>query len=87
MPILIAIMSIFMPRVVLFFIFLLTHWFAQAYNTIIWPLLGFFFMPYTTLVYMGTMLTHKGTLTAGWIVALVVAVLVDLGQFKVFSKK
>lgn len=86
MPVLLAIISIFMPRVVLFFIFLLTHWFSQAYTTVIWPVLGFFFMPYTTLAYMGAMLSNHGMLSAGWIIVLVVAILVDLGQIRIFKR-
>ena len=53
--------AIFAPRLVMFFIFLLTNWFASAYQTVIWPLLGFLFMPYTTLAYMaaiGTTITN-----------------------------
>jgi hypothetical protein len=49
-------LAVLMPRVVMFFIVLLTNWFALAYQTVLWPLLGFFFMPYTTLAYMAAML-------------------------------
>jgi len=61
------------------FIFLLTNWFASAYQTVIWPLLGFIFMPYTTLAYMAAMLNNNHNLSGGWIVLVIVAVFVDLG--------
>jgi hypothetical protein len=76
---LLPIIAIFVPRVVMFFIFLLTNWFTQAYQTMIWPLLGFLFMPYTTLAYMAAMLNNNHQLSGAWIVLVVVAVFFDLG--------
>jgi hypothetical protein len=76
---LLPIVAIFVPRVVMFFIFLLTNWFTQAYQTTIWPLLGFLFMPYTTLAYMAAMLNNNHQLSGAWIVLVVVAVFFDLG--------
>jgi len=63
----------------MFFIFLLTNWFASAYQTVMWPLLGFMFMPYTTLAYMAAMLNNNHNLSGGWVVLLIVAVFFDLG--------
>ena len=76
---LLPIIAIFVPRVVMFFIFLLTNWFTQAYQTVLWPLLGFLFMPYTTLAYMAAMLNNHHELSGAWIVLVVVAVFFDLG--------
>jgi cytochrome b561 len=68
-----------MPRVVMFFILLLTNWFQQAYQTILWPLLGFFFMPYTTLAYMAAMVNNNHQLSNGWLVLVIIAIVLDLG--------
>lgn len=76
---LLVIFSLFIPRLIMFGIFLFTNWFSLAYSTLIWPLLGFIFMPYTTLAYLAAMLNNNHQLTGGWIVLVVVAVLVDLG--------
>jgi hypothetical protein len=76
---LLPIVAIFVPRVVMFFIFLLTNWFPTAYQTVIWPLLGFFFMPYTTLAYMGAMLNNNHQRSGGWLVLVIIAVFFDLG--------
>jgi hypothetical protein len=76
---LLPIISLFMPRVVMGFIWLLTHWFSLAFKTTIWPLLGFLFMPYTTLAYMGAMLNGGGHITLFWLIVLVIAVMWDLG--------
>jgi hypothetical protein len=73
------ILSVFMPRVVMVFIFLLTHWFSRAFDSTLWPLLGFLFMPYTTLVWMAAMLRSNHRLGVFWLILLVVAVFFDLG--------
>ena len=83
---LLPLVAIFVPRLVMFFIFLLTNWFAQAYQTVIWPLLGFFFMPYTTLAYMGAMLNNNHQLSGGWLVLVIVAVIFDLGAHERSAK-
>ena len=75
-------LSLITPRLVMVFIFLLTNWFAAAFDTHLWPVLGFIFMPYTTLAYMGGVL-HAGPgggIRGLWLVLLVIAVLVDIGS-------
>ena len=79
MACLIVILAAMLPRVTMFFIWALTDWFSRAYATVLWPLLGFFFMPYTTLAYMAAMLNNNNELTGGWIVLVIVAVIIDLG--------
>jgi hypothetical protein len=76
---LLPILAVFMPRLVMVFILLLTNWFNLAFQTVLWPLLGFFFMPYTTLAYMGAMINNHHEVTGVWLVLLIVAVFFDLG--------
>jgi hypothetical protein len=73
-----VIFSLLCPRLFLLGILIFTTWFSQAYQTVIWPLLGFFFMPLTTLAYMAAMFNNGGTVTGWWIVLIVFAVLLDL---------
>lgn len=80
MPCLVILLAMLMPRLVMFFIWLLTDWF-RVYEFWLWPLLGFFFMPYTTLAYMGGMLNGPNGISGGWLVALIVAIVVDLGHY------
>lgn len=76
---LLALIALFIPRILMLFILLLTDWFSQAYDTFWWPFLGFIFMPLTTLAYMAAMLNNEHSVNGGWIVLLIVAVLCDLG--------
>ena len=76
---LLPLVAVFAPRLTLFFIFILTNWLGRAYETAIWPILGFMFMPFTTLAYMATMLNNNHHCDGGWVVLIVVAAICDLG--------
>jgi len=74
-----AILSCLMPRVVIIALAITTDWISQAYETTMWPLIGWFFMPFTTLAYMAAMLNNDHQVSGGWLVLIIVAVLFDLG--------
>jgi len=76
---LLAIVSVMMPRLMLIVIALATDWISQAYEGFGWVVLGWLFMPYTTLAYMAAMLNNDGQVNGGWLVLMIVAVLFDLG--------
>ena len=76
---LLAIVSVMMPRFMLIVIALATDWISQAYEDMMWAVLGWLFMPYTTLAYMAAMLNNDGQVNGGWLVLMIVAVLFDLG--------
>lgn len=84
---LLVLIALLVPRVVLFFMWLLTDWFVLAYETILWPLLGFFLMPYATLAYLMAMLHNGYRLSGGWLIIFVLAVLVDLGHWGGASRR
>jgi hypothetical protein len=46
---------------------------------VLWPALGFLFMPYTTLAYMWAVLNNNKMVNGLWLVVVVIAVLADLG--------
>jgi hypothetical protein len=78
MPCLVALIALFLPRVVIACLALFTNYMSTAYQTLLWPLLGFFFMPYTTLAYAWAKNSH-GSVDGGYLVVVIVAVLIDLG--------
>ena len=82
MPCLVTLFGFFMPRLVMAFLLVFTRWFSTSFNTFIWPLLGFLFMPYTTLAYMISMVFNGGQLAGGYIVLVIIAVMLDLGLHK-----
>jgi len=66
------------PRVLLVLMFLFTTMLQRAYHGILIPLLGFIFLPVTTIVY--AWMVTSGYPTSGvYLLFLLIAVLIDLG--------
>ena len=84
---LIAILAVITPRFAMLAIWFFSDWFDKAYLTTIWPLLGFFFAPYTSLAYMAAMLRNDGQVSGGWTVLLVIAIVADLSSSGNAGKK
>ena len=80
MPCLIALLALMLPRVVIVVMVLASDYIGQAYNTRIWPLLGFVFFPLTTLAYAFAV-NRNGSVTGLYFVLVLVAALIDLGSF------
>ncbi|MDH3625792.1 MAG: hypothetical protein OES69_04820 [Myxococcales bacterium] len=78
MPMLVGCLALVTPRFAIVLVFLLSDYLGRAYETTLWPLLGFFFMPLTTLGYAFAMNSH-GSVDGMYLVIVVVAVLLDLG--------
>src|SRR2546426_12371649 len=79
MPCLLGCLALFVPRIVLVLVFIFNHpYLSRVYQTVIWPLLGFFFMPLTTLAYAFA-INSIGRLDGVHLFIYVVAVLIDLG--------
>ena len=76
---LVGCVAVVFPRLVLFLIFLTSSYIGRAYETNIWPILGFVFMPYTTIAYAWAV-NSNGTVTGIYLVVVVIAVLMDLGS-------
>jgi len=73
-----ALLTVLTPRIVLVLMFLFSNYLGRAYHGLLIPLLGFFFLPLTTIVY--AFLVNSGYPIQGiYLVALVVAVIIDLG--------
>jgi len=68
----------FAPRVALFLMWLLTDWMSQRIGAWWLALLGFFFMPWTTLTYT---LVAPGGLGVFDLVFLAIAVIADIGAW------
>jgi hypothetical protein len=64
------------PRLVLFIMWLATDYLNHAFNEWFWPVLGFIFMPWTTL--WCAYVYNNGGFTDWHIVVLIICVLSDL---------
>lgn len=79
MPCLLALLALGAPRLVIVLVVLGSDWLGSAYQTRLWPFLGFLFLPLTTLAYAWTVHHGGGPPSGtGWI-PVGVALLVDLG--------
>jgi hypothetical protein len=77
---LIAFGGLFAPRIAIVLLWLFTGYLQRAFDSFLWPLLGFIFLPTTTLAWAWAVNTRP-THTVGGVHAIIVvlAVLFDLG--------
>ena len=78
MPCFVALLAMFMPRLVIAGLWLFTSWFAGVFNTMLWPILGLVFAPTTLLWYSAVENWFGGQWGTLQIVGLVFAILIDL---------
>jgi hypothetical protein len=78
MPCLLLIVVLAFPRVTLAVLFFFTNYLERAYHGYLIPLLGFIFLPLTTIVY-AWMVNNKYAVEGTNLLILIVAVLIDAG--------
>ena len=72
-----GILAFLAPRIALVVLYL-DGYLMRAYQTLLWPVLGFVFMPLTTIAYAWAHNTH-GSIEGGYFAVVLLAVLMDLG--------
>jgi hypothetical protein len=78
MPCLFALFALIAPRIVLALLWFFTTWFTGMFTTTLWPILGFIFLPTTLLWYSAVQHWFGGVWTAGPIIGIVIALLIDV---------
>jgi hypothetical protein len=78
MPCLAVIVVLAFPRVALVMLWLFTTYLQRAYHGLLIPLIGFFFLPITTLAYAWMVNNHQA-MQGGNLIILIIAVVIDLG--------
>ena len=68
------------PRVVLFFAWLFTDWYA-AFDARLVALAGWLFLPWTSLAWIVTQFHNGGRVDGGYLVLLILGILADVGVF------
>ena len=71
-------LGLFTPRIVLFILWLFTNYLSRAYDGFVLPLLGFLFLPATTLAYAIAQNELGGVNGLGLIVVLI-GLAIDVG--------
>ena len=66
------------PRIALVLLFVFSNYLQRAYHDLLLPLLGFLFLPLTTLVY-AWMANTRAPIAGINLLILVIAVVIDLG--------
>jgi hypothetical protein len=78
MPLVVGCLALLAPRFAIVLVVLLSDYIGRAYDSMLWPLLGFLFMPLTTLAYAWA-INSRGSLEGLQLVIVIIAVLMDLG--------
>jgi hypothetical protein len=79
MPCLLTLIILAFPRVALVLMWLFSNYLDRAYHGLLIPLLGFIFLPITTIAYAWMMNSHLPIQGVN-LVILIVAVLLDVGS-------
>lgn len=74
--------GLFLPRLLIAVLYLFYHWFDGLFSTWIWPVIGFFFLPYTLLWYSVVMNWHGGVWGTWQVILLVIAVILDVSSYR-----
>ena len=77
MPCLLAVFALFVPRVVVAGLWLLTSWFVGVFDSILWLILGFLIAPTTLLWYSVVANWYGGEWGAVQIVVGIIALVID----------
>ena len=78
MPCLFVLVLLLFPRIVLVLMFLFSTYLQRAYHDLLLPILGFIFLPLTTIVY-AWLVNARLPLEGINLLFLVLAVVIDLG--------
>ncbi len=78
MPCLVLLLVLAFPRVVLVLMFLLSNYLERAYHGLIVPILGFIFLPLTTIAYAWMVNNHR-PIDGVNLLIIIIAVIIDLG--------
>jgi hypothetical protein len=78
MPCLFVVAALAAPRMVVFLLWLFTHWFRGMFSTALWPVLGFLFLPTTLLWYTAVQHWFHGQWTFWPLIGIVIALAIDV---------
>ncbi len=81
MPCFVALIALAFPRILIVVLWLFTNWFSNVFISGLWLLLGFFFLPVTTLWYSVVINNYGGQWSTSNILLMVLAIAIDMGSW------
>ena len=78
MPIVVGCLALVAPRFAIVVVVLFSDYIGRAFEVMVWPFLGFLFMPLTTLAYAWA-INSRGSVEGFQLVVVVIAILMDVG--------
>ena len=78
MPCFFVLGALIIPRFSIVYLWFMTNWFVGAFDSLLWPILGFFFAPTTLLWYSVVVQIYDGAWGTFQIVILILAILTDI---------
>jgi hypothetical protein len=78
MPCLFVVFTLFAPRLVIALLYFFSNWFKGIFDTALWPILGFIFLPTTFLWYTAVQHWWGGAWSFWPIAGIVIALMIDL---------
>ena len=78
MPVLLGCLALVAPRVVIVLLYLFSNWFSGVFESVLWPILGFVFLPMTLLWYTAVQHWFGGEWGIVPIVGVIVALAMDV---------
>jgi len=78
MPCFVALIALAAPRFVIVVLWLFSSWFKGVFDSVLWPVLGFLFLPTTLLWYTAVQHWWNGQWGFWPVLGIVVALMIDL---------
>lgn len=78
MPCIIVVLALAMPRLVILCLWFLTAWFRGMFDNLLWPIVGFIFLPTTLLWYSAVQHWFAGQWSFWPVVGIIIALAIDL---------
>lgn len=78
MPCLLVALALIVPRVLLLGLWIFTNWFEALFDTMLWPVLGFVFLPTTLFWYTAVQHWYGGEWTVVPVIGIVLALMIDI---------
>jgi hypothetical protein len=78
MPLLVIILALLIPRITIALLYLFSNWFQGIFSTVLFPILGFIFLPTTLLWYSAVQNWFHGEWGIVSVAGIIIALIIDV---------